>query len=65
MEFTGGLAVKDPAFSLLQPRFNPWPRNLYMPRVQPKNKNQQDYFTHSTPLVLRKLYKSRVAMPIL
>ena len=39
-EFTGGLAVKDPALSLLGLRslceFNPWPRSFHMPWVQGK-----------------------------
>ena len=28
-EFHGGLAVKDPALSLLWLGFNPWPRNFH------------------------------------
>ena len=35
-EFPDGLAVKDPALSLLCLRFDPWPRNLCMPLVWPK-----------------------------
>ena len=30
-EFPGGLAVTDPALSLLWCRFKPWPRNSCMP----------------------------------
>ena len=39
--------VKDPASALLWPRsllrcrFDPWPRNLHMPCVQPKNKQKK------------------------
>ena len=35
-KFPGGLAVKDPVLSLLWLRFNPWPRDFYMPWVQSK-----------------------------
>jgi len=32
-KFPGGLAVKDPALSVLGDEFNPWPRNFHMPQV--------------------------------
>ena len=41
VEFPGGLAVKDPALSLLWCGFDPWPRNFYMPRVWPKKKKKK------------------------
>lgn len=40
MEFPGGLAVQDPALSLLWHRFSIWPGNLHMLRVQSKKKKK-------------------------
>ena len=40
MEFSGGLAVKDSALSLLWRAFDPWPRDFLMPQVQPKRKQK-------------------------
>ena len=36
MEFSGGLVVKDPAWSLLWLGFNPWPGNFHMLQARPK-----------------------------
>ena len=38
MEFPGGLAVKEPAWSLLCYRFDPWSRDPCIPRGEPKIK---------------------------
>lgn len=35
LEFPGGLVIKDPALSLLWLGFSLWPRNFWMPWVQP------------------------------
>jgi len=32
--------VKDPAFSLLWHRFDPWPGTFHVPWMQPKKKNE-------------------------
>ena len=40
-EFTGGLALKDSALSLLWLGVNPWPRNFPMPQVCPKQTPQK------------------------
>ena len=32
-EFPAGLVVKDSALSLLWLRFDPWPKNFYIPQV--------------------------------
>ena len=37
-EFPSDLVVKKLALSLTWHRFNPWPRNFFMPQVQPKKK---------------------------
>lgn len=42
--FSGGLEVKDSAWSLLWCGFNPWPGNLCMPLAQPKEKRKKIYF---------------------
>ena len=38
-EFPGGLAVKDPALSLMWLRFHPWPRNFHRLWVGPPKKD--------------------------
>ena len=43
-EFSGGLAVKDPALSLLWYRFDPWPGNFCTPSAQPKRKEKKRIF---------------------
>ena len=41
-EFPGGLMAKDLALLLWWHRFNPWPRNFYMPWAQPKQKIKKE-----------------------
>ena len=39
-EFPDSLEVKDSVLALLRLRFDPWPRNFYMPWAWQKNKNK-------------------------
>ena len=69
LELPGGL-VKDPALSLLELRFNIWPKNLRMLRVTPKKKKKKKrkeswgereeavYFTKVGPWVLCRVWSS-------
>ena len=62
LELPGGLVVKDLALSLLWlgsllwHEFSPWPRNVCILQVQPKNKAKQTKNNLDTELVLSPSY---------
>ena len=59
MEFPGGSQVEDLALTrlglwlLLWCGFDPWPRNLYMPWVQPKKKKKKKLINLESALTLK------------
>ena len=57
LEFPGGLAVRDSMLSLLWLRFDPWPGNFCMPRMQPKQ-------TNNPPLQRTHLFEELISFSI-
>ena len=49
--------VKDSVLSLLWLRFSPWPRNFFMPQVQPKKKKKKKKRKKSTRNYLGRLVR--------